>query len=115
MGTSFRQSILDLLTALPTQRLDALKKLFWSELNYERANAPLSTRTWTDGIVESLVDTPLLFATAGEGFHVIYCRLNGNLNLTTERQVVGKLLADHPYGLFIFSDAGQSRWHFVNV
>ena len=115
MGTSFRQSIHDLLAALPNQRLDALKKLFWSELNYVRANEPLSTRTWADGTAESLADPPLLFATAGEGFHVIYCRLNGSLNLTTERQVVGKLLAEHPYGLFIFSDASQTRWHFVNV
>ena len=48
MGASFRQSIQDLLTALPTQNLEALKQLCWSELNHARANAPLPTRTWTD-------------------------------------------------------------------
>jgi len=115
VGTSFRQSIQDLLTALPTQKLEALKQLFWSELNYARANAPLSTRAWTDGAAESLAEAPVLFATAAEGFHIIYCRLAGNLNLTTERLIVGKILPEHPYGLFVFSDIGQMRWHFVNV
>lgn len=42
--TPFRQSIHDLLAGLPTRKLEALKQLFWSELNYERANAPLSMR-----------------------------------------------------------------------
>jgi len=63
---SFRQSIHDLLAALPTQRLDALKQLFWSELNYARANAPLPRGHggWNGGKPGGYA---LLFATA-EGF-----------------------------------------------
>jgi hypothetical protein len=112
---TFRQAIHDLLQALPSQGIQALKQLFWSELNYDRANSPLQTRTWADSTVAHLADPPLLFATSGGDFHVIYCRLNGRLNLTTERQIVQKLLAEHPFGLFIFSDADQTHWHFVNV
>ncbi|MFM8310055.1 MAG: hypothetical protein ACKN87_24300 [Microcystis aeruginosa] len=37
-----RQSVYDLLSSL--RGLDALKKLFWSELNYERENQTLSRR-----------------------------------------------------------------------
>lgn len=113
--TPFRQTIHDLLAELPTRKLEALKQLFWSELNYERANAPLSMRDWAEGTAALLADAPVLFATAGKGFHVIYARLQGALSLTHERAVVGKLLAEHPFALFIFSDAGQGRWHFVNV
>jgi hypothetical protein len=40
-------SILPLLASLPEKRLDSLKQLFWSELNYDQAQEPLSTRSWT--------------------------------------------------------------------
>jgi len=56
--TPFRQSIHDLLAGLPTRKLEALKQLFWSELNYERANAPLSMRDWPEGIFALLADAP---------------------------------------------------------
>ena len=117
-SSTFRQSIHDLLTALPTQRLDALKKLFWSELNYNRANAPLRMDDFPAGLQEKLAVTPLLFATAGDGerFHIIYCHLNTErLVLGVERQIVSQLLMQHPYGLFLFSDKTQVHWHFVNV
>ena len=32
-----------------------------------------------------------------------------------ERPVVTKLLEDHPYSLFVFSNRAQDRWHFINV
>jgi type I restriction-modification system DNA methylase subunit len=117
-STTFRQSIQDLLAALPTQRLDALKKLFWIELNYNRANAPLRADNYPAGLQEKLVAQPLLFATAGDGeqFHVIYCHLNTErLAIGVERQIISQLLVQHPYGLFLFSDKAQVHWHFVNV
>ncbi len=112
---AFRQTVHDLLANLPTRKLEALKQLFWSELNYERANAPLTMRDWPEATAALLADPPLLFATAGQGFHVIYARLQGALSLSNERAVVNKLLAAHPFALFIFSDAEQRCWHFVNV
>ena len=60
----------------------------------------------------------MLFATGGTGeaFQVIYARLNSDrLLLTAERPVISKLLEDHPYTLFVFSNQEQTDWHFVNV
>ena len=49
-------------------------------------------------------------------FHVIYARLNADrLLLTAERPVISRLLQDHPYTLFVFSNQEQTDWHFVNV
>ncbi len=59
-----RQSVYDLLSSL--RGLDALKKLFWSELNYERENQTLSRRNWPDKAVEALAADPILLASGGE-------------------------------------------------
>ncbi len=32
-----------------------------------------------------------------------------------ERPVVSRMLAEHPYALFVLSNAEQDRWHFLNV
>ncbi len=58
-----QQTVLALLKDL--RGLDSLKALFWSELNYERVNEPLSRRTWTDTAAKALADDPVLFAGAG--------------------------------------------------
>lgn len=109
-----RQSVYDLLSSL--RGLEPLKKLFWSELNYERENQTLSRRNWTDKAVEALAEDPILLASGGGDFQVIYARLNSNqLLLNLERPVVTQLLKEHPYALFIFSNANQERWHFLNV
>lgn len=111
-----QQTILDLLKNL--KGLEPLKQLFWSELNYERVNQPLSRRGWSDAASTGLTDDPVLFASGGQDneFHVIYARLTTDgLRLGLERPVVSKLLQDHPYALFVFSDKSQNRWHFLNV
>jgi len=55
-----------LLEALSRQKsIEPLKQLFWSELNYERANRPLSYRDWPEQIANVLYEAPLLFATGG--------------------------------------------------
>ena len=98
--------------------MDSLKALFWSELNYERVNQPLSRRNWTDIIAKALAEDPPLFAGGGtnDEFHVIYARLTSNqLLLGHERPVVSRLLRDHPYALFIFSNITQDQWHFLNI
>jgi hypothetical protein len=111
-----QQTVLELLKDL--RGLDPLKELFWSELNYERVNQPLPRRTWTDTAVKALAEDPVLFAGGGANndFHVIYARLaSDRLLLGQERPVVSRLLRDHPYALFVFSNAAQDRWHFLNV
>ena len=58
-----QQTVLDLLKDL--RGLDPLKELFWSELNYERVNQPLSRRDWTDTAAKALAEDPVLFAGGG--------------------------------------------------
>lgn len=112
--TERQQSVLDLLQNLKGQ--DPLKKLFWTELNYDRVNSPLSRKGWGEQASSALADDPVLFATGGKDFHVIHARLKADRPLMgMERPVVSRLLQDHPYALFIFSNASQDQWHFLNV
>ena len=111
-----QQNVLDLLKGL--RGIEPLKRLFWSELNYQRINQPLSRRGWTESASKTLTDDPVLFAGGGEdnAFHVIYCRLASDaLSRGFERPVVNQLLTEHPYALFVFSNQGQTDWHFLNV
>jgi hypothetical protein len=98
--------------------IQPLKQLFWSELSYQRINEPLSRRGWTESANKALADDPVLFAGGGENddFHVIYARLaSDRLSLASERPVVSRLLNEHPYTLFVFSNDAQDHWHFLNV
>lgn len=121
MGLSARQA--DILTLLKKLRqgnrdLAPLKELFWRQLNYRRINSPISRRTWPDTAAKALATDPVLFAAAGpaKDFHVIYAQLDKDkLQLGAERPVVSRLLQDHPYALFVFSDSSQRHWHFLNV
>ncbi|RAM51912.1 MAG: class I SAM-dependent DNA methyltransferase [Hapalosiphonaceae cyanobacterium JJU2] len=98
--------------------LDTLKKLFWSQLNYERVNQSLSRRKLTDAVKNEVEGDPLLLASGGanNAFHIIYTRLKSEeLSRQRERSIVNHLLQEHPYALFVFSNKSQSRWHFLNV
>ncbi|MDD5369415.1 MAG: Eco57I restriction-modification methylase domain-containing protein [Anaerolineaceae bacterium] len=118
MAEQFRQTIQSLLEKLPSRKIDALKQLFWTELNYEQVNQGLPIREWPAILQDLIVGAPLLFAAAGEnrGFHVVYCRLKSQkLPFDDERRLIAKLLIDHPHSLYIFSDQDQTNWHFVNT
>ncbi|MGA3168538.1 MAG: TaqI-like C-terminal specificity domain-containing protein [Terriglobia bacterium] len=109
-----QQTVLDILTDF--RGLDPLKQLFWSELNYSRVNTPLSRQKWNATAAESLAADPVLFATGGDGFHIIHSRLpTDKLLMGQERPVVSQLLKEHPYALFVFSNNSLNRWHFLNV
>ncbi|MBN3874352.1 Eco57I restriction-modification methylase domain-containing protein [Nostoc sp. JL33] len=111
-----QESVLNSLQNLKS--LDALKRLFWSKLNYERVNKELSHRKLTDAVTNQLVDAPLLLASGGANntFHIIYAHLQSEeLSRQSERTVVDALLKEHPYALFVFSNKLRSQWHFINV
>ena len=113
-----QQSVLNILQNLHLTKDKGLKELFWTELNYTQANKPLSPRKWPESATKCLADDPSLFASGGEdgAFHVIYTRLAGDtLSRGAERPLVGQLLREHPYALFVFSNQGQTAWHFLNV
>jgi hypothetical protein len=108
-----RRSVWDLLNGM--DGLEPLKQLFWTELNYERINTPLSRHNWPERANNALAEDPILFAGYGD-FHIIYNRLNRDrLLLGLERPVVNHLIKDHDRALFIFSDIDQKHWHFVNA
>jgi len=108
-----QQPVLDILQEL--RGLEPLKQLFWSELSYQRVNQPLSRRGWTDAAHDALAEDPILFA-AHNDFHILLLRLaSEKLLLGPERPVVSRLLQDHPYSLFVFSNSSRDRWHFLNV
>jgi hypothetical protein len=114
LQTQRQQSVLDLLQTL--KGLEPLKKLFWTELNYDKANSPISRKGWGEQTSGALVDDPILLARGGNDFHVIHARLKSEkLLMGMERPVVSRLLLNHPYSLFIFSNASQDQWHFLNV
>jgi hypothetical protein len=100
----------DLLRGL--RGLDSLKRLFWTELNYGRVNKPLSRREWPASASQALAEDPNLLAAGGQdnAFKVIYsCLDSDRLLLGQERPVVSRLLQDHPYALFVFSNKAQDR------
>ncbi len=112
----YKQSIFEILGDL--RGLNPLKELFWGELNYDRVNESLSRHGWSKTATEALIEDPVLFASGGQGedFHIIYSRLaSDSLLLGHERPVVSRLLRNHPYALFVFSNESQDRWHFLNV
>lgn len=117
--------VYELLRRLPSDGLQAAKQLFWTELNYDRASTPLSDREWPEHVRKVLAEPPTLFARAESEmgtFSIVYCRLAADqvgraqpLSLAAERQVIGQLLPNHPYTLFLFSDPLERHWHLVNV
>lgn len=98
--------------------IEPLRRLFWSELNYDRRDDPLSRRGWPETVSSALTEDPVILASGGadDGFEVVYCRLADRLLLEPERRVIEKLYTEgHDRALFVFSYSDRDRWHFVNV
>jgi hypothetical protein len=98
----------------------ALRSLLERELGYEGEHGLISTDGWREELTVSLSDDePELFASAGrEGrFAVIRMRLasSGKLSLMAERRLMERLRDRYPYALYVFSDAEERLWHFVNA
>lgn len=103
------------------RKLDPLKELFWTDLEYTRVNKPLSYQYgWSNAIQQTLYERdPILHLASGgreNDFDILYIRMKSDtLFLSEERPIVMELLKSHLDALFIFSNASQNRWHFVNV
>lgn len=98
------------------KRIDALRGLFWTELNYEQGGQTIPTSTWTDRQREGLLDLSVFayYESQFGRFDIIYGQLE-DLKRGTEREIITKLLDSYPYALFVFSDRARENWHFVNV
>ncbi len=117
MNDNFRQDIFNLLTKIPTRKLDGLCEL-WAELGYDQANNLISTRAWPTNETECMAEPPRIIATTATNgdFRIIYCRLKDpHLRLVPQRSIINRLIQDNPFGLFIFSNADQTAYHLVNV
>ena len=58
------------------QGIEPLKKLFWTELNYDRVNISLPRKGWGEHASAALVQDPALFATGGGDCFFTYIREN---------------------------------------
>ncbi len=98
----------------PTDRLDALRRLLVDRLGYDYADEPVPFEA--GDLSEALAASPRFIARTGGGFHVIHTRLAATATRRgTERKIVDKLLRDHPYALYLFSDERGVGWTFLNV
>ena len=98
------------------QGIEPLKKLFWVELNYDRANTPIDNLP--KGTADLVAEPPLCFATGGRhnDFRIIYVKLKTErLRKTDERQIITHLQTRYPDTLYVFSNSPQDQWHFINV
>ena len=96
--------------------IEALKDLFWVELNYDRSDTPIEDLP--EGTANLVAAPPLRFATGGKesDFYIIYVRLKTEkLRKTDERQIITHLQTRYPDALYVFSNLAQERWHFINV
>ena len=125
MSPDLVQRVHDCLEAMPIRGLEAAKQLFWSELNYERADEPLPLSPFSDSERAYLQGAPTILAEAGAAeapMRIIHVTLSDEaqgrgfpLSIAAERAIIERLLPDHPYALFLFSDPQQQHWHLVNV
>lgn len=92
-----------------------LRGLLVRTLGYEAGGGLVSGEGWPEG----MEGEPELFASAGrEGrFAVIRTRLStpARLSLMVERKIIERLREHYPYALYVFSDADDKLWHFVNA
>lgn len=115
-NTALQKRVLGLLEDF--RGLEPLRRLFWSELGYDREDALLSRRGWPEPASAALAEDPVIFATGADGgFEAIQLRLDSDrLSLAAERRVMEKLYSEgHDRALFVFSNRGRDRWHFVNA
>ena len=98
------------------QGVEALKQLFWVELNYNRNNTAINDLP--ENTTNLVAEIPLVLATGGkdDDFHVIYVQLKTEkLRRTDERQIITHLQTRYPDALYVFSNLAQEHWHFINV
>lgn len=97
------------LSALKTH--DDAAKLF-SLLNYEYTAQTVSLKRFPSSL-DGRINTLQILA-GHEDFKIFHCEVD-QLILGVERPIIDNLLKDHPYSLFLFSDASKNAWHFINV
>jgi type I restriction-modification system DNA methylase subunit len=96
---------------------DELRQLFadWSyEADFSPVFLPQATKA-DERAQESLAGDPEVLARSGE-FEILYAPLRDwNRSLSAQRLIISRLLNDHPFALWVFSDEATRKWHFVNV
>ncbi|MBV9711124.1 MAG: hypothetical protein JO011_09450, partial [Ktedonobacteraceae bacterium] len=98
------------------QSIKPLRDLFTTELNYDYSDMRLYLSDEKSRAFMYADEHPQVIATGSNGdFKIIYIRLRASLSRVNERTLIARLLPNNPYALFIFSDAEQQQWHFVNV
>ena len=101
--------------------LDSLHELrtLFADFGYEADFTPVFLNFATkadEAAQEALAQEPEIVARAGE-FEIIYAPLRefDKRAISAERLVISRLLSNHPFALWIFSNEDKTKWHFVNV
>jgi hypothetical protein len=74
-GTTLQRKVFRLFQNF--EGLDPLRRLFWTELNYDKGDAPFSRRGWPHAVSGVLAEDPVILASGADGaFEVIHCHLD---------------------------------------
>jgi isochorismate hydrolase len=92
--------------------LDDLRDLFIDTLNYSYTNVPGPLSSLPGSLQEHVRDLRVI--ANYNGFSIFYAHLD-SLSRSLERAILQKLWKPDFCGLFVFSDAEQRVWEFVNA
>lgn len=93
--------------------VDRLRRLL-ADLNYQVGDEPVSVADWKTELVETAKNGHLRTVARHQDFMVTHCRLQ-ELRVSSEREIVTRLVRQYDRGLFVFSNLEESHWHLVNV
>jgi RNA polymerase primary sigma factor len=92
--------------------LDAIKRLFWEALGYERVQEPFPSRLLPDALKGQVLDAS--FLAEHEGFFIIHVHCSGQaLDPKLERRTVRKAGKRFPFAAFVFTNRVYDQWDFV--
>lgn len=93
--------------------LDGLRRLL-ADLNYRVSDEPVSTVDWKTEPTKAAKDGGLRAIARHQDFVITHCHLQ-ELRVSSEREIVTRLVRQYDHGLFVFSNLEESHWHLVNV
>jgi len=93
--------------------VDRLRRLL-ADLNYGVGDEPVSVADWKPELAKSARDGSLQAVARHQDFVVTHCCLQ-ELRVSSEREMVTRLVRQYDRGLFVFSNLEESHWHLVNV
>lgn len=98
------------------RELNSLNRLcrLLADLNYQVGDEPISIADWKSELAKAAKDGNLRTVARHQDFVITHCHLQ-ELRVSSEREIVTRLIRQYDHGLFVFSDPEENHWHLVNV